>query len=513
MPAPRLLSICSTLLLLAPWAAAGDIDPSNPPQGLFSDEWMLATMGGQRAGYVHTTMAREGDRVTSRVISAFSLSRAGAPIEVSMIESVTETVQGVPLEFENSMQMASVTIVTRGRVRDGQVEIAKTQFGLTQTQRLPYPRGALMAGWGMYAEQLRRGFEPGTEYELDSYVPSLQTDKAVRTIIRVERREPIELLDGKKVEALRVVTTLASPMGSIDVTSWVTEDGTTLKSQMELMGLAIETYRTDKQTATQEIEAPELFLNTLVRADKHIDRQAARRLRLLLRVTGDGDGMPELPATGMQKPGKRTQDSVVLEISRLDHEALGQARLPAAGGDLAEYLRPNIWINSDDPQVIAMARDAAGEATAPYEIADRLRRYVTDIIQDKSLSVGFASASEVCRNKEGDCSEHAVLLAALGRVHRIPSRVVIGLVYVPWFAGSADVFGFHMWTQFRLGDQWVDFDAAQRESDCNPTHIAVLTSSLAESSLADLAFGIIGVIGRLEIDVLAAEPPGAIEGS
>jgi transglutaminase-like putative cysteine protease len=199
-----------------------------------------------------------------------------------------------------------------------------------------------------------------------------------------------------------------------------------------------------------------------------------------------------------------------LDVTRQDHQALGQAAQAPPTDEMAEYLEGNLWINCDDPEVVAMAAQAAGDAKGPYQIADRLRKYVTDVIQEKNLNVGFASASEVCRNKEGDCSEHAVLLAALGRVHKIPSRVVMGLVYVPHFGTEAGVFGFHMWTQFHLAGQWVDFDAAQRESDCNPTHIAISVSSLKDAALGDMAFALLGVIGGLEIEMLEADPPGVL---
>ena len=41
-----------------------------------------------------------------------------------------------------------------------------------------------------------------------------------------------------------------------------------------------------------------------------------------------------------------------------------------------------------------------------------------------------ATAAEVARSREGDCTEHAVLLAALARARGIPARVAMGLVYV-----------------------------------------------------------------------------------
>ena len=149
-----------------------------------------------------------------------------------------------------------------------------------------------------------------------------------------------------------------------------------------------------------------------------------------------------------------------------------------------------------------MARQAAGGEKRPYAICDRLRKYVTDEISDKNLSVGFATASEVARNRQGDCSEHAVLLAALGRALGIPSRVVYGIVYVPTFETTDNVFGFHMWVQFLIGEKWVDFDPAQGESDCNPTHIAFTTSSMKDVSMADFAFPLLRIIGQLKLEVL-----------
>ena len=73
-----------------------------------------------------------------------------------------------------------------------------------------------------------------------------------------------------------------------------------------------------------------------------------------------------------------------------------------------------------------------------------MRASVHHYIDDKSLGVGFASASEVCATREGDCSEHAVLLVALLRAAGIPSRAVSGVVYVDSFVGERQVFGFHV---------------------------------------------------------------------
>ncbi|HUU82493.1 MAG TPA: transglutaminase-like domain-containing protein [Phycisphaerae bacterium] len=504
-----LVGVLVGVLLLPQASPAGTIDSADPPRGLFSDEWMVILFAGQKAGYAHQTMSRQDDVVTTRMIMTFRLGRAGQDIELSTMESSEETVAGKPLSFESAMKVAVMDVVYRGRFTGSKVHVETTQGGMTLEQTYTLPEGVVLS-WGAYAEQLRRGLEEGTTYELLTYAPSLVQSQPVTTRVAVGKCETIDLL-GRSVAGTRVNSTVISPMGALDQVSWMDADGRLIKMEMDMMGLgSIELILSDKETATRQAPAPEFFVNTMVPAGRKIDRAAARRLEFRLRVTGEEEPIPDLPTTGMQKPRRGKDNSIQLVVTRQDHKALQSARLSEPSADLAPYLEPNIWINSDDPEVIAMAKTAAGDAKTPYQIADRLRCYVTEVIEEKNLNIGFASASEVCRNKEGDCSEHGVLLAALGRVHRIPSRVVIGLVYVPWFAGTADTFGFHMWTQFHLGGQWVDFDAAQRESDCNPTHIAVATSSLKDSSLADMAFGLIKIIGRLEIEVLSADPPTAI---
>ena len=62
---------------------------------------------------------------------------------------------------------------------------------------------------------------------------------------------------------------------------------------------------------------------------------------------------------------------------------------------------------------------------------------------------------EVARSLEGDCTEHAVLLAALCRARKIPARVAFGLVYYPPQKG----FAYHMWNEVWIADRWIPLDA------------------------------------------------------
>ena len=163
-------------------------------------------------------------------------------------------------------------------------------------------------------------------------------------------------------------------------------------------------------------------------------------------------------------------------------------------------------IQSDNAKIVSEANKVAGDEADPWRVAVALERYVHREVTEKSFSQAFATAADVAETREGDCSEHAVLLAAAGRVWGIPSRCVAGLVYLPQMQDASgqlldNVMGYHMWTQFYLGGQWVDFDAALGESECSPTRLALMTSSLQETSMSELGLALLDLIGQITVEV------------
>ena len=130
-----------------------------------------------------------------------------------------------------------------------------------------------------------------------------------------------------------------------------------------------------------------------------------------------------------------------------------------------------------------------------YKASLKLESWVHDTIVRKNLGTAFASAREVLKEKEGDCTEHAVLLAALLRAIGVPSRVVAGLVYYNgMFVG-------HMWTEAYLRD-WFPLDATQARGFVGPDHIALSVSSLDSATVADIFLDIVPVIGSVTIEVV-----------
>jgi len=160
-------------------------------------------------------------------------------------------------------------------------------------------------------------------------------------------------------------------------------------------------------------------------------------------------------------------------------------------------------------------RDRLGMHKTREGDAHELRRMVHEFIKKKDLSVGMASASDVARTGEGDCTEHAMLLAAILRAQGIPTRVVTGLVYADKFLGRRGVFGYHMWTEAwfsRSTDSktgvWIPLDATLGDDMAfDATHIALSTSAMRDGEFVYDMVGMAGVIGRLSIQVIETSLP------
>ncbi len=498
------LLILTATLVVAPRAAlTAPINPNNPPQGRFSDEWAEIYMAVSKVGYAHTTMNRDGDLITTGATFHMVLGRAEQPVKIGMVQNSTETLAGVPVTFGSEMDMSVMKSATKGTVKDGKVTLVTSQYGMDQTQTFDFPTGALMS-WGTFRESLLRGFKPGTKYTLQTYAPELRLDGPVAAVTTIGDWEELRLRD-KVTRGQKVTVTMESPVGSFEMVSWIDSDGEPLKAKVPIPGMGdIEMVTTDEATALRDFIPPEFFNTSTIPAKRKIDRAAAKRIKYRLTAKAAGVELGDFPTTEMQTVAAKTDKSVELVVTRVNHKPRSTpSETPRP--DMSEYLDGNLMMNTADPKLIELAKQAAGGEKEPFALADKLRRFVTEYVATKSLNIGFATASEVARTKEGDCSEHGVLLAALGRLNGLPSRVAVGLAYVPVFGKQEDIFGYHMWTQFFIDGRWIDVDAALRETDCSPARIAFAVSSLKNAGLADLALPLITNLGGIDLDILEIE--------
>lgn len=146
---------------------------------------------------------------------------------------------------------------------------------------------------------------------------------------------------------------------------------------------------------------------------------------------------------------------------------------PADLGDLAPFLSPTEYLESEAPAVVALAQSLT--RGTPAETAVALFDWVRDsITYDPFCAVDGPEryrATAIMDNGVGYCVQKAVLLTALGRAAGIPSRLGFADVrnhQVPERMKrmmGTDLFVYHGYVEFYLDGKWVKATPAfDRES-------------------------------------------------
>lgn len=127
-----------------------------------------------------------------------------------------------------------------------------------------------------------------------------------------------------------------------------------------------------------------------------------------------------------------------------------------------QHRRASFIIDYSEPVFDEIAKEIREKIGRKPEAA-RLVEYANSYIEKKSLKRGYDIASKVAATKEGDCSEHAVFLAALLRIHEFAARLVYGVVIVEEM-GTTMAVG-HAWVEYRHKKKWRLADAALLKTD------------------------------------------------
>jgi len=153
-------------------------------------------------------------------------------------------------------------------------------------------------------------------------------------------------------------------------------------------------------------------------------------------------------------------------------------------------------------EAIGAIKEVGGDANeATLQKAQKLEAFVNRYIERKDYSQLLLNAEQVAEQRCGDCTEHAVLLAALCRAAKIPTRVVIGLVHVP----SQNGFVFHMWNESLIEDTWIALDATLGQGGIGVGHIKINNGELSDGSDWSDFLPILSWMGEIEIELVDVE--------
>lgn len=209
----------------------------------------------------------------------------------------------------------------------------------------------------------------------------------------------------------------------------------------------------DKACRAEPLAAMDHVYQRLLRSPYRIS-EAALRGKIRYRLSG----LPAswvAPQSGEQR-AKKAGDEWLLTVCQHCFQVP-----PPSAAELDALLEPSYWLSSRHPEIVAAAARVVGDDDISSRAKmQRLTRFVGRHMDEVATYSGYATAAQAMLSGRGDCTEHALLLAALARAAGIPSRVVMGLAYNnERFMGRRFVFVPHMWVQAFTGEGWESFDS------------------------------------------------------
>jgi hypothetical protein len=441
--------------------------------------WFAVLMDGAKVGYAVNQTEQKGEVITTTQRLHIATERLGTPIEMITSGVTTETIDGRPLGFVLSEDSSGQKVLTEGFIEDGSIKLKKTVAGLSTERIIPYPKGALMLyGYGKAVEQA--GLEPGRTRTFLMFEPSIQ--EAIEVEVEISAARTVELSD-REMRLFGMRETMRLPGLELVTEHDIDEDFVPWRSRVNILGAAMSFVRCEESCAKAPNQSWEAFDDLMVPAPKFNARRTKRDALYTLR-SKDGRSL-EIANSSEQSARVEGAHTLV----RVDADTPRRVKL--SKHQRALWTLPNEWLQSQAPELRALLPKRLSKDQS--KAMAQLRDVVDAHISDKNLAVGYASALETVRDRAGDCTEHALLLAALGRAAGIPTRVVNGFAFAEYYQGKRKVFVPHAWTQAYVDGAWRSFDAAL--GTFNAGHLAV---SVGNGDPARY-FGTLNFLGNLEI--------------
>lgn len=280
---------------------------------------------------------------------------------------------------------------------------------------------------------------------------------------------PVEMMIAPRsaAEDAYVVTTARS--GRLQSVRWLSyADGKLVEAKQPLLGSSRSWRRAEGPPAAQDLlSRGRIVAHEQHKPGVHITQRAALG-QIRYAFGGVADIPFVFPETGEQRV-RRDVDGWQVDICR----DCGPLLAPTAE-EIVLWTRPTLWIQSGDAAFQAKAAQARRGARSDEAVMTRLGAAARTRLPRIEFE-GYLSARTAWRRHAGDCTEDALVLAALGRAAGIPTRVAHGLVFSPGrYHGASNAYMPHSWVVAFVDGRWKSFDISLNGFDA--THIALSLS-------------------------------------
>ena len=438
------------------------------------EEWMEIFLKGRKVGYTTNRFkkVKNGFEVKEKIFLTVNLMGSIREITSYTRVELDEQFFLKAFDFSLSSGLGEFSISGDLKGQDLSITFGGEDEKTSTLVRLP-SKPMMSAGIRQFFRS--RKLKAGQSFTFPVFDPVTMTTNS--TTIRVLGKETIEV-QGKRYKAFKLEMNLLGRK----LFFWLDENGISLKEE-GFMGFTLVRSTPDKsQLGLDSSTKIDFYDISAIKSEKEIPNP----LELSYLKVQLSNVPPSLPADGIRQALK----SNILEIKKEVPPFKALYNIPYKGNDnsLLTYLEPEIFIQSDDKEIIGLAEKIVGKTSDPFTAAHMILEWVFNNLE-KTPVVSVPDAKEILVVKKGDCNEHATLMTALLRAAGIPAKTVVGLVY------KDGKFYYHAWNEAYI-NQWISMDATLNQMPADATHIKLISGGIEQQ------IQLVGVIGNLEIDIL-----------
>ncbi len=442
--------------------------------------WYGLYMNGQKIGFSRSSVEAAGDG-TVRFLQdiTFRLAMVGVKQDMKAVTTRIYSLEGPLRSVEVRVDDPQGTSQYAAKVTPHGIELTSTVGGRTSVRTLPPPKETLQDAVRSM-EIMRGGPATGDKFTYYFFEPMFgQELEAVSEVLGSEER----IFDGvpTKVYSLK---TLLQPIGMESV-SYLSESGELLEDR--IAGGMI-TMRLEPEAVAKDVKYQNDTIVSNAAMLKAPIANARERDTLHLRVRGP------LTADHLFSDAGQTftpdGDGWLFE-GRTAKAPAAPPHVPIVDGEAAQWTKPTLYVQSDDPKMMSKAREIVGGETESFKVVEKLVRWVSANMKP-AFSARLSNSLEVLDSLEGDCTEHSILLVGLARAAGVPAREVAGLIYAD---APKPGFYFHQWAKVWVGE-WMDVDPTFGQVFADATHVKLSEGDLVEQ------VRLLPVIGKIAIEVV-----------
>jgi len=466
-----------------------EVSISDPTQVILRQEWKGLYLNGKKIGYSHSILKSGSPSLNSQYEfsneSRMFIQLGGSLQEINVDEDSFIGHDFNLKSFRFKMSSGKVDTQIAGAISRNTLRMRIEGMGGSNSKTVKLEKPPFSPSV-INLFLLKEGFPLHKTYKLQILEPSnLSITDIDVTIVNKERI----LIDGINYDAYVAI----QKYKGFEQKTWISDKGAILKENVMMAGMEMESIseKEDKATDLTNVNKNEdlLYTTTIpVIGEIKNPRQATD---LKLHITGI---QPEIMPANDSRQQVLSIDSdhngFILQIKSKPLKIYK----PVTGitpEEKALMTAASALIQSNDPSIMKQARVIVGnEVARPQQVA-LLTQWLYKNIRKKIL-ISIPSARDVLADREGDCNEHSTLFTALARSLGIPTKLVVGIVYV-----NGGYF-YHAWNEVWMGE-WVPIDSTFGQTQMDATHIKLFEGEL------DQQYKIFQFMGKTRIEIIESK--------